>query len=538
MNLNDKEILELNELCNALIDDRLTRDQRARLEQWLETSEEARRFYVRVTGLSASLMHYADTSHADAPDVLLRPFWQRTLPWWLGAAAALLLLALGLDFWSNTRTALTDRNFVARITGTNDPSWLDGQAFEPGDAIRSGQTLELASGFAEITFDSGATVVLEGPALLEVNSAWDSTLYRGALKANVPEQAIGFKVSNPSVEIVDLGTEFSVIADPDGTTDVFVLKGKIEAAPRDSVERDFVLLEENESRHFARSGISAVSDRDRKLARFAEAVSFRRPTGSSLYAHWSFDALSGDLFEAARDGFISVGPSDLSFQISEGKDNPVVPGKYVNALQFDGAGVAHTVVPGLSSDMARTLAFWVRVPQGAELSGAYSMAAWRADGEHFGSRPVHLGWNRNPSEGPLGVLRVDFSGGFALGNTSLRDGQWHFVTVLWAPTANAHSPVQLKLYVDGHLETNTFVRDEKRSIAANVGRTVPEAWTDVLWLGCRFGRNGPRKARFVGEMDELFVVGRILDPSEIVQLMHENQLTPKVLPGALALNQP
>ena len=67
MNLSDRDILELSELCSAVVDGRLTDAQRQRLEAWLARSEEARRFYVRALGLSASLYHYAAEMHADVP---------------------------------------------------------------------------------------------------------------------------------------------------------------------------------------------------------------------------------------------------------------------------------------------------------------------------------------------------------------------------------------------------------------------------------------------------------------------------------------
>src|SRR5436305_1607013 len=59
MNLSDKDILELNELCNALVDGTISDKQKLVLGHWLATSLEAREFYVRVLGLSASLYSYS-----------------------------------------------------------------------------------------------------------------------------------------------------------------------------------------------------------------------------------------------------------------------------------------------------------------------------------------------------------------------------------------------------------------------------------------------------------------------------------------------
>ena len=50
MNLTDQEILELTELCNALVDGRSTDVQQTRLAEQLAASEAARQFYVRMNG--------------------------------------------------------------------------------------------------------------------------------------------------------------------------------------------------------------------------------------------------------------------------------------------------------------------------------------------------------------------------------------------------------------------------------------------------------------------------------------------------------
>jgi len=68
MKLSDKEILELNELCNALLDGTLSDKQKARLGEFLRASSEACQFYVRVMGLSASLIHYAGEMQTAVPE--------------------------------------------------------------------------------------------------------------------------------------------------------------------------------------------------------------------------------------------------------------------------------------------------------------------------------------------------------------------------------------------------------------------------------------------------------------------------------------
>jgi hypothetical protein len=536
MNLTDREILELNELCNAVVDETLTDAQRARLSSWLVESEAARQFYVRALGQSASLHTYAAEIHSEAP--AREPAPRRApnnLLWFAGSALA--AAALTLAFWFMPRKGSVELAaakpkpvvYVARLSAAKETQWKNGGLIQPGTLLRKGEQLELMSGFAEVTFDSGARVILEGPTSFVINSAWDSSLRRGTLKASVPPQAIGFRVSNSSVEVTDLGTEFTMIADESGATDVLVLKGEVEAAPHASADSDTILIKEREARRFDDEGVSEVSDSTEKFARFDQPHSLERFTSDFQYAHWSFDENSGK-FEGRYSGDgIRTLATELN-NVSSELSNFRTAGPWRQALRFDGQIQAKTSFPGISALSPHTISFWVKVPGDAPLSDAYAMVAWRSSTAKLAYRPVHISWNRNPNEGALGALRTDFSGGCALGTTSLRDGRWHHVAVVFTPGGDASIPVQVKQYLDGRLESSTIIPGKVRGPA---GSPNP-ALDDVVWLGCRLGSTGPRFERFRGEIDELYIADRVLAPEEIVALMTANGLeTP---PTAVAVS--
>ena len=75
----------------------------------------------------------------------------------------------------------------------------------------------------------------------------------------MPPQAIGFRVLNRAVEVVDLGTEFSMVADGADAAEVFVLEGEVEAMPR-GPESETLLLKTNESRRFARASVTGTGE--------------------------------------------------------------------------------------------------------------------------------------------------------------------------------------------------------------------------------------------------------------------------------------
>jgi hypothetical protein len=354
-------------------------------------------------------------------------------------------------------------------------------------------------------------------------------LVQGTLKASVPPEAIGFRVSNGAVEVRDLGTAFTMIADASGATDVLVLKGAVEAEPQVSHDRQVILLRENESRRFAQTGVSKVSDSENKFARYTRPMPLDRFAPIAGYVHWSFDELDGRMLKADVDGLPTqsfdarleaISPAALANANSDGMRQ--------KALKFDGHFFAKAQFPGMSGNDARTVAFWVRVPEDVKLSDAYAFVAWRAASDKLGARPVHISWNRNPDEGTVGVLRTDYGRGYALGSTSLRDGRWHHVAVVFVPGDDANTPVEVKQYVDGKLEG-----EGAPSPPGSTGR-VPELSAEeaatvnnIVWLGCRLGNSGPRRERFRGELDELFIANRAISAIEIVSLMKENQPRPR-----------
>ncbi|MEX2310318.1 MAG: LamG-like jellyroll fold domain-containing protein [Pirellulales bacterium] len=527
MSLSDRDILELNELCDATVEGTLTAAQRVRLEQLLADSEDARRYYVKAMDLSASLGQYAGEMQMEAADVPSSGthLWESKSVRWAALAAA---LALTFTWWLTSRPTDLAKSisadlpeYVARLTGTKDAVWPPAAAeLAPGDFLRRGQRLSLKSGFAEVTFDSGAIVLLEGPAVFDVTSAWDATLLRGAIKANVPSQALGFRVSNRAVEVIDIGTEFSMFADDRGGADVLVLKGEVEAMPSGDEDSEAIVLQANESRRFARAGVTVSEDPAQMRARFSARVPLERQSDSVRYVQWSFDELQGKISPAKVAGFplgdyhvklIAPSPSV--------RHTALVDGFRQKALRFEGLSFARAEFPGLSGNFPRTIAFWVKVPNDSPLSGAYSMVAWRGDADQLASRPVHIGWNRQPTEGPLGAIRTDFSGGHAMGTTPLRDGRWHHIAVIFLLSDDPTAPVQVKQYVDGRLESNAVTSGPKRSVRGNVRANDNLSGSDRLWLGCRLGAVGPKKERFLGEIDELVVWDRGLEPVEIVALM-------------------
>src|SRR5206468_1449933 len=109
----------------------------------------------------ASLFSYASEMQTEAAEVVAQEKVIH-LDWWLklsllGAAAAIALM-LWMEFpKQNAVAAAAPDEFVAQLTGAKECQWVGSNSIvQPGGRFRKGQKLELAKGFAEITFDSGA----------------------------------------------------------------------------------------------------------------------------------------------------------------------------------------------------------------------------------------------------------------------------------------------------------------------------------------------------------------------------------------------
>jgi hypothetical protein len=227
------------------------------------------------------------------------------------------------------------------------------------------------------------------------------------------------------------------------------------------------------------------------------------------FARWSFDDVNGRLFAAQTVGF-GIAPFEVKFDDTTQSETTILqPGRWGGAFALNGRNFAATHMPG---ENPRTVAFWVKVPADAPLGDGVAMVAWTRK-----ARAAQITWNRDPERGPLGALRTEHGESGVVGHTSLRDGQWHHVAVLFLGGRKTGGIAQVKQFVDGRLDgTGSFAMRGKEGGPSPAG-------DDVVWIGRRNARKGVAQDGFRGELDELFIADRPLAPLEIRQLMETNQ---------------
>lgn len=116
---------------------------------------------------------------------------------------------------------------VAQLAHSVGVVWVGEEQPQTGASLSPG-VFKIEKGIAQIEFYSGAQVIVEGPAELELVSAYRTWCRRGKLTARVPKQAHGFTILTPSFEVIDLGTEFGMDLTEDGEARLQVFDGEIE----------------------------------------------------------------------------------------------------------------------------------------------------------------------------------------------------------------------------------------------------------------------------------------------------------------------
>ena len=242
------------------IEQRLSNDHELR-KQLLElsTEEAALTDWAKSEAVSASLDNstFQDNEVPTSPPPQLRPISSKLPVGWL-ASAAIVVLGVSGAMWLRQpeKTASPD---VALLAASIDANWSDGDV-EPGASLSAGK-YQLSSGSVDLLFSDGARVSVGGPAIFELKSARHLHLESGQLVANISDEALGFIVTSPQSEVIDLGTEFGLSVNETGTTDVHVLDGLVEVLPSEPGDSaSGVTIAEGQARRFETSSGTASSE--------------------------------------------------------------------------------------------------------------------------------------------------------------------------------------------------------------------------------------------------------------------------------------
>ncbi len=313
----------LDQLLNKLCTDGLSADEQQQLNDLLRIGVEQRRYYRQYLRLHAAMKWNArklqeggsslrgaieqqqeatalpqTSSLLGAPGISLRnTFGYFSDGWPLAYLLGTLFFAAALgicslitvthhrDVAQSMSSAISklvkaesNAEFVGKVTGMIDVRWADVQTSTVlGANVFRGRKFSLASGLMEVTYQTGAKVLLQGPVTFEIESRDSGYLSRGKLTARLEKKpsaisgqqsekvasgqwsvaskegaggrgqgaevanqkseiinhkslAPMFTVRTPTLTVTDLGTEFDVDVQESGAVEVSVTQGTVETS--------------------------------------------------------------------------------------------------------------------------------------------------------------------------------------------------------------------------------------------------------------------------------------------------------------------
>ncbi|TWU59241.1 FecR protein [Rubripirellula tenax] len=116
---------------------------------------------------------------------------------------------------------------VAVLSQSVNAQWGGDHRPVPGDNLEAGDLI-LEHGTIQIEFLAGVRLLLQAPADIQIRAADEVLIRHGSASCFVTEMGRGFRVLTKEMEVIDLGTAFSIDVKRDGQPEVHVLDGSVE----------------------------------------------------------------------------------------------------------------------------------------------------------------------------------------------------------------------------------------------------------------------------------------------------------------------
>ncbi|MBN2210354.1 MAG: FecR domain-containing protein [Sedimentisphaerales bacterium] len=179
---------------------------------------------------SSVIENKQEQTYAERKNYISKRLTRKNIFSFLLKAAAVLMFSLAMIYLDSLlKREKTKPQIVAMVSDSINAKWGNSASISPGSWLYAdGMPLSLQEGLVKVRFDQGADVILEAPCEFKLLSTNKMNLNQGRLYAKVTPKGYGFTVVAPGCTIVDLGTEFGVIATTEGLSEAHVLEGQVE----------------------------------------------------------------------------------------------------------------------------------------------------------------------------------------------------------------------------------------------------------------------------------------------------------------------
>ncbi|AQQ09201.1 FecR protein [Sedimentisphaera cyanobacteriorum] len=294
--MTEKQKIRLRMLTVGSVETGLSPKEKAELESMLESSEDARSFYLDLITINTALGKVggeAVSFQGEDFDKICRQIEQMELTApcactpkqqegnvqpldssqkrsgkvrftavrWIErsalAAAVLCVLFLLYQLYYVNVYVPSRPHQVAQVADSSDVLWQGSRPVENENGIylRTSKQYQLEEGFAKILLSNGVEFLLEDEAKFEIENAERVNVLEGSAYFKVPSTCIGFIADTPTSRIIDLGTEFGVSVFSGGSSELHMFRGKCSMAPRiENRTKGARLFEEGEAVKISEKG--------------------------------------------------------------------------------------------------------------------------------------------------------------------------------------------------------------------------------------------------------------------------------------------
>lgn len=387
-NGNEQRVLHaLGDLCNGTLDDR----ESDWLAGQLRESAEVRNLYVDYMSMHAGISSeialldpvvmeaaFGDEFPTDSLASVPRDPEAQAASMafgrsWLAIAASLLFVFLLGGLLSRAMitpegsgslhaSGSSDLPSIARITSTQDCRWghvssdSGSSDIGYGSKLYAGQTIQLREGLAEITFEDGATMLLESPAKVFFESDEQIEILEGRLAARIPPESRRLSIQTKTLDLRNVDAEFGLLTRDTGASELHVFNGSLEANFLDASGR----LREYKEIHgseavLASPSTTTILEFPANDARFVRSMTPAQGPHDGLLAYEGFVYPEGPL-SAQNGGFGWAGPwSTIAADHEAGPDS-----NRVNARSLSYNGIVprgnHAAIVAQRNRIRRSLA--------------------------------------------------------------------------------------------------------------------------------------------------------------------------------------
>ncbi|NWK55068.1 FecR domain-containing protein [Verrucomicrobiaceae bacterium N1E253] len=498
---------QLEQQIQDCLDGRLSDTEQRELFSYLKQDPEAMRLYCLSSAMDTGLSRLAKgelSLSSDAEnfaELAQRSQKQKMARVSILSAAAILAISLVV-----MRLFFVDSEQPPSVAfqtspGTQFTLTHDGANNQPvGQSMQPGSRLRLSQGCTELNFGSGVKAIVMAPADLTLHSDKQLYLGQGTAWFHVPKGAEGFTVKTRELDIVDLGTEFGVLAKANDHDEVHVLDGKIEVTAL-RLRKESTTLIAGEARRIDPVGrlVTIPTKRENFLASLPSSLPF---------LHWSFDQQRGYQVSGNHPAAGEIHTKAIGSPLP-------VPGKNKEALSLNGKG-QHVITDwqGFAGKRPRTVAFWLKIPAHADYRKNPGIVGWGDRTQKNGKWKVTL-----DNEGPHTPtqMRLSWGNSWITANQPIQPDQWQHITITSTGKLNAKGLPQADIYLNGH-KAKTIPGAQGAREATAPKTTIITNQAVPLMIGCDLYPDIGKRKFFTGEIDELKIFDGYMSEKEAKHL--------------------